>query len=919
MPRPSPVVLQHLRTENACAPIALWTRRPRFSWQLVSSAKDVHQRAYQVLVRDRSGALIIDTGRVESSESVLVEVLSHDLAEAQEFGWQVRVWVGDDTSASEWAHARFETALFGEWDAHWIEPEQEPVVVDGATSILEAIRGGDLPAPGERLHPPLRIRQRIELTGQPARARLRATAHGVYSAEVNGRPASQDVLAPGYQSYQHSLAVHTHDITDLLGAGPNLVAFTLADGWYAGRISIFGRSAQYGDRLRLAWQLEVEYPDGSRQVFGSDRTARSSTQGPIRYSDLFIGEHHDARRIENGWSRIDFDETGWSPVRTVDVQTPLVPFIGEPIRRVRQIPAVEVITTPAGESVVDFGQVIAGRVRMRVTGAAGTTITLEHGEVLDADGNYLNNISGMNKDQCDQYTLAGHPAGETWEPEFTLHGFRYCRITGHPGPVLAEDFVGVVLANDLTETSGWHSDDARMNRLHQNVVWSQRGNFLAVPTDCPQRERAGWTGDAQIFMPTAATNADVTAFMSRWLTNLREDLRPDGGVPIIVPLPPALQAGFDAGATGLDGIEVAAGWSDAIVIIPHVLYRRFGDRRVLQENYPAMVAWVDKQRRDAAILPERLRAGGLSQEQERRQSLLWNGVLNFGDWLTPSTMDAADPSSIMAAPLRTGELVGPMFQVHALDLLVGIARVLGEHTEADDFAERAASIRAAFAAEYLDRGHFEESLQGLYVLALAFDLVPEQDRAAATGRLIQLVRENGNRLDTGFLSVPYLLDVLVDAGRADVAYQLAWQDRCPSWLYEVDRGATTIWEAWDAIAPDGTVGVMSFNHYAFGCIDDWLFRRLAGLVEAEPGFRRSLVTPGLDSPLRRVEAHLDTPYGRLGVDWHRDGDRARIQLSVPANTTSELALPPGWTGPAQRVVGSGSWTFVATRSVPTEH
>ena len=459
-----------------------------------------------------------------------------------------------------------------------------------------------------------------------------------------------------------------------------------------------------------------------------------------------------------------------------------------------------------------------------------------------------------------------------------------------------------MLASDLEQTGAFSASDARLDRLHQNVVWSQRGNFLSVPTDCPQREKVGWTGDIQAFVGAAANNAQVVPFLSRWLANLRADQLPDGRIPIFSPRSP-FDAEAAATAQGVGSIVAAAGWSDAIATVPWVLYERTGDRRVLEENYDAMIRWIEYQRVTAAAeLPAALAEADLSEDRRRAQALLYNTGLHFGDWLTPSTMEFGPMhEAIMVAPRLTGELIAPMFQAQTLTLAARIATVLGRGADAAQLAVRAADVRAAFASEYVDgEGDLPVRLQGVYVLALAFDMVPPALRPKTAARLVELVRARGDRLDTGFLSTPHLLDVLWDSGYPEVARALLWQSELPSWLYQVDHGATTIWEAWDAISPDGEIRPMSFNHYAPGSVDDWLYRRVAGIRPTSPGYRTAVIEPDLEIGLERVAAHVGTPFGRLAVQWSRAGDAASIVVDVPHGVEATLViggermpLPPG--------------------------
>ncbi len=431
---------------------------------------------------------------------------------------------------------------------------------------------------------------------------------------------------------------------------------------------------------------------------------------------------------------------------------------------------------------------------------------------------------------------------------------------------------------------------------------AQRGNFLSVPTDCPQRERAGWTGDIQAFVGAASNNAQVVPFLSRWLDNLRADQLPDGRIPIFSPRSP-FDAEAAASAQGIGSIVAATGWSDAIAIVPWTLYERFGDRRVLEDNYDAMLRWIEYQTVTAASeLPSALAENELSEGRRAAQSLLYNTGDHFGDWLTPSTMEGKPMhEAIGIAPALTSEYLAPMFQANTLTLASRIASVLGRDADAADFASRAADVRAAFAAEYVDAdGDLPVRLQGVYVLALAFHMVPAAVRAQTAARLVELVHERGDRLDTGFLSTPHLLDVLCDHGYPEVARTLLWQSEMPSWLYEVDHGATTFWESWDAISPDGVIRPMSFNHYAPGSVDDWLYRRVAGIRSTSPGYRTAVIEPDFEIGVDHVTAHVGTPLGELGVEWTRTGVAASVVVDVPFGVAATLvagsdsiALPAG--------------------------
>ena len=664
-----------LRVEYLGEPIGIGTRVPRFSW-ITGHVQD----AYELVVTSGDRA-VWETGVLETADSSLIEYAGEPLASNTAYRWRVRSRSGD--AWTEWAASDFDTALLdaADWVAAWVEPAQQDAVVE-RWSILDWIRGlGPDTPPEQRLRPPQLLRQQFVVREELVRARLYATARGVYSAFVNGERADDQVLAPGSDAYEQRISVQSYDVTDALVEGENVLGVALADGWWAGRLGLTGSSAQFGTRTSAIWQLHLEYADGAVEVIASGDGVRSAI-GPWAYADLFVGEHFDRRAVPVGWDRAGFDDGEWMPVIEVGRDHEVLrPFTGEPIRRVMELPAVSVEQTDEG-AVVDFGQVIAGRVRLRLRDAVpGQRIMIEHTETLAADGSWFDNIVGINKEQTDVFITAG--GDDEWEPEFTFHGFRYARVSGLGAELSADDIVAVVIASDIEQTGSFTASDARLDRLHQNVVWSQRGNFLSIPTDCPQRERAGWTGDIQAFVGAASNNAQVVPFLSRWLDNLRADQLADGRIPIFSPRSP-FDAEAAAIAQGVGSIVAAAGWSDAIATVPWTLYERFGDRRVLEDNYEAMARWIEYQRVTAAAeLPASLTDVSLSSRRRRAQALLYNSGMHFGDWLTPSTMESGPlHEAIMIAPTLTSEYIAPMFQAQTLTLASRAAEVLGRQTDA---------------------------------------------------------------------------------------------------------------------------------------------------------------------------------------------------------------------------------------------
>ncbi|WP_327010277.1 glycoside hydrolase family 78 protein [Dactylosporangium sp. NBC_01737] len=688
-------------------------------------------------------------------------------------------------------------------------------------------------AAGDADGPAVHLRREFELPAAPVSARLYASAHGVYELELNGRRVGDDVLAPGWTSYHHRLRYQTFDVTGHLTAGRNAVGAWLADGWFRGRLGFRGgRRAVYGEHTGLLAQLEIRCADGSTHVIAGDGTWRGAP-GPIHTTGLYDGEHHDARREHDGWSSPGFDDAGWSPatVLAFDPGTLVAPD-GPPVRRTELLRPVEVSTSPSGRTIVDFGQNLTGRLRIRVSGPAGTTVVLRHAEVLQDGELYVRPL--REAAAVDSYTLRGGGT-EEWEPRFTVHGFRYAEVTGWPGELTADDVTAVVCHTDMRRTGWFECSDPLLQRLHDNVVWSMRGNFLDVPTDCPQRdERLGWTGDLAVFAPTATFLYDCAGMLTSWLADLAAEQGELGTVPFYVPwvelLGPALPA---------------AVWGDVAVVAPWILHERYADTGVLRAQYPSMTAWVDQ-------------VADLAGEHR-----LWDTGFQFGDWLDP-----AAPPEQPAAARTDAHLVATAAHAHSARLLAEIAALLGEAGDHLRYTAHAAAVAEAFNDEYVTpSGRLASDAQTAYALALTAGLLSkEEQRDRAGRRLVELVRSEGYHVGTGFAGTPLICDALSGVGAHDTAYHLLLQRECPSWLYPITMGATTMWERWDSMLPDGTVNpgdMTSFNHYALGAVADWLHRTVAGLAPGAPGYRGVTVRPRPGGGLTHAAATHDSPYGRI--------------------------------------------------------
>jgi len=920
--------LSSLQCEHLENPLGIDIRRPSLSWMLASNRQRMMQTAYQVQVSrlETGNDLVWDSGKVISDNSIHVKYAGVELESRQRYFWHVRVWDEND-SPSDWSLVAFwEMGLLtpNDWAAHWIEPKQEPATPEPPINMFQNL---GMVSPQEdadysRLNPAQYLRKEFSAPKNIAKARIYATAHGIYRLEINGVRVGNQELAPEITAYQSYLQYQTYDVTTMISKGTNIIGAVLADGWYRGRIGLPGDSCQYGDKLALLLQLEIEYKDGSRETIISDTDFKSST-GALVYSDIFIGERYNATLENDGWDQPDFDDTDWKNVNTVNFGFDnLVAQYGEPLRIVQEIKPVAMIKTPKGETVVDLGQNIHGKLHMTVQGTAKTEITLDHSEMLDADGNFMHQIRGRNKDQRDVYITKGDET-EVYEPWFTTHGFRYVRVTGYPGEPTVDDFVGLVIASDLRDSGSFSCSDEHINQLQENIRWSQTGNFVSIPTDCPQRERAGFTGDAQVFIPTACFIMDVHAFFTRWLRNLQIEQREDGQVPATVPY---WKSYIEMFTPIQGGSHTSAGWGDACIIVPWTLYQTYGNERVLAENYATMSRWLDYVQQEAETgIPERL--GDLNAESFERQKYLWNTGFHFGDWLIPSLTGGY--SNPFDAANATKEIVASCFYAYSTRLMAKIAQVLGKDDDYQHYSDLNEKINKAFEEEYITPdGKLPAHYQGMYVLALKMCVVPVEKRSLLTNQLVDLISHNGWRLDTGFVSVPYLLDVLCDNGRQDVAYKLLFQTECPSWLYEVKKGATTIWETWDAISPDGQVNLASFNHYAFGSVGDWLYRYVAGLDKTQAGYKHIVIQPHPDEHLTHAKATYQSIYGEIVSRWELKDGLLRVEAKIPPNTTATLRLvaanrqlvasehPTTQSGNDLLVeVGSGTYTFEYPYSV----
>ncbi|MBS7566700.1 glycoside hydrolase family 78 protein [Mucilaginibacter sp. Bleaf8] len=828
-------------------PLSTESLSPRFSWKIKSNQQNTVQQAYDLKIGDKIFHAVTD-------QSVLVACPQPALKAGTPYSWQVRVSDNHGHTSGWSARQFFRTGIApGDWVAKW-------VTVSGTDSSSKS---------------PL-FRKDFSLKKEVKSATLYITAKGLYEARLNGKRISNNYLAPGWTSYNKRLQYQVYDVTASLTKGSNVMGIMMGDGWYKGRVAFNDRHDFYGNTRAALMQMQIVYTDGSKEVVITDNSWKYA-YGAILASSIYDGEIYDARLEKTGWDAAAYREDAtWKNTAVAEKGAEeLVSMSGPPVKKHEVFKPVKIFTTPAGEQVVDFGQNLVGWVVLKAQGPAGAKITLSHAEVLDKAGNfYTENLRSARQ----QNTYILKPGTEqTFEPHFTFQGFRYVKVEGYPGTLKADDLTAVALYSDMATTGKLSTSNALLNQLQHNIEWGQKGNFVDLPTDCPQRdERLGWTGDAQVFFNTAAYNMNVAGFFTKWLRDVEADQLPNGSIPFVVPN--VLNAS-DAGS---------AGWGDVATIIPWGMYSVYGDKQILQTQYSSMKGWVDYITASA-------------------KNNLWNTGSHFGDWLFYRPDDDNDGR----AAVTDKHMIAQCFYAHSTHLLAQAAGVLGKTDDTQKYTALLQKIKDAYVREYLTaNGRLVSNTQTAYVLALQFDMLPEPLRQQAAERLVANVRDYGNHLTTGFLGTPYLCHVLSRYGYTDVAYDLLMQESYPSWLYPVKMGATTIWERWDGLKPDGrfqTPGMNSFNHYAYGAIGDWMYKNIAGINPGldRPGYKTILITPQPGGKLTSASGQLETLYGTVTSAWQIEKGNFNLDVNIPVNTTATVIMPDK----SRHETGSGYYHF----------
>ena len=837
-------------------------RTPVFGWRLRSGVNGAEQTVCRIIVKDEDGALMWDSGEIQGKKPFGIAYAGKPLESNGFYTWKV---ISEDNFGhkAKSAPQTFSTGLLkhSEWTADWIEiTEPRKPLLHEHDDMGDLFRGRvkDID-PEIELDPAICFRKEFTVGKKVKRATAYATAHGIYNLYFNGTLVSE-LYAPGITTYPHYLEYQQYDVTRLLSKGENVLGAVVADGWWTGKISNNGLGDQFGDRNGLLCQLIVEYADGTSEVIGTDKDFKWNNDGAFRYSDLYEGEEYDAGKELTGWTKPGYDDSLWKPVQVSEYDNSvLTGRRAEPVRAARTIKAQKVIVTPKGETVIDFGENIVGRMVSHIHGKAGQKVTFIHQESLDKDGNLNYGIFRPEKHQRNRYIFASD--GEaSYTPQFTFQGFRYVLVDGLDYLPSAEDFQVEVIGTDMEKTGDFSCSDPMLTQLQKNIFRSQAGNMLSIPTDCPHREKAGWTGDMQIYAATATYNMDVEAFLDKWLTGMRFDQREDGGIPDITPILPKFPNQF-----------YSAGWSDAAVVVPWRLYEAYGDLGVLEDNWNMMTKWTEYLIKSS---PDGLRTDGHFQ---------------YGDWALPKVPEKYSGSASGHLNNLGSDLVANAYLVQTLDIMAEAAAVLGKADKAGRYKDYAAKVRKAFSCKYVnDRGELELDMQGLYVVALAMNMVREDLRPEAGRKLLEIMHdEYGDHLNTGFLTTPYLMDVLLGIDK-DYAMKILFQKTAPSWLYEVSKGATTVWEDWFEVREDGSRSNSSMNHFAYGCVGDFIYREVLGLDKASPAYEKIVVDPVFPEQLDWAEGWHETPYGRVSVRWERKDGGISLEVTVPPGCEAEV-------------------------------
>lgn len=845
----SDIRIQNLRCEYLEDPLAIGVTAPRLSWTLDCDTRAQKQTAYQILVASADEKLrqnvadLWNSGKVPSDRTNQIVYKGKSLKSRMKCCWKVRIWDQDGRVTDYGPPAFWAMGLLKKSDfkARWVG-------FDLPRQNLPEVEVGYIKTHKVKLPPAVCLRKSFNIEKPVSRAVIYASALGIYELHINGLRAGNDYFTPGWTNYKKRLYYNTYDVTAMLRPGKNALGALLADGWYAGYLGWKPKRDNYGDKTRFFAQLYIEYENGTNDVIITNGSWKANVS-PILEADLYMGETYDATKELAGWANSDYDDTSWKPVDvTAHIEAALQPYPGAAVRQFDEIKPVSVNEPKPGVFVFDMARNFAGFARLKVKGPKGRKITLHFGERLNPDGTvYLTNL--RNARAADTYICKG-VGTEIYQPRFTFHGFQYVEVTGYPGTPTIDDVTGLALSSDTPLAGAFECSDEMANKLYENIVTTQRANFIDIPTDCPQRdERLGWTGDAQVFVRAATYNNDVAAFFTKWLADLADAQRSDGAYPDVAPRVIA------------DGCGTAA-WADAGIICPWTIYQVYGDKRVLEKYYDNMADWIDFCKKNSYNLIRPAKG--------------------YGDWLS---INAETNKAVLATA----------YFAHSTKLMARIARALGRKSDAEKYSRLFEQIKKRFNEKLVaDDGTIKSNTQTVYVLAIKFGLLEPDKSAIAISRLIDRIEKQNGRLSTGFVGTKDLMTTLTDIGRTDVAYKLFGNDTFPSWRFSIKQGATSIWERWDGWTPEKGFhdpGMNSFAHYSFGAVAEWMFETIGGIDTDGPGFRNIIIKPQPGGNLTWAKASYNSINGPIATSWKLDGDNLTLDVTIPANTTATVYIP----------------------------
>ncbi len=870
MERSMKLKISQLRCENLENPIGVDAIPPLLSWKLISDRIGSRQTAYQIQSsRTKHFGLddmLWDSSKVESEQSIYIPYRGPSLSSRERIFWRVRIWdeLGNE---SEWSDITFWEMGFlhtDDWKAKWIDPE------------------GDIDP--EEFQPTPLLRKEFDISKPVEKARLYITAHGLYEAWINGKRVGDQYFTPGRTQYDKRIQYQVYDISSLIQEGRNTIGIILGDGWWRGKVGFGGVRNISGERIALLAQIEV---NGDLAIF-TDDSWKCSSDGPIRISDLQVGDIYDSRREMSGWSSNGFNDDEWHHAKCVEFPTDLVVASSSVVVREKERFSPMIIKTPIGETVLDFGQNLAGYVEISINEGIpeGTIIRLIHGESLDKDGNFTQEHMNKKKGdfQLDTYIHDGKP--RICKPKFSVKGYRFVKVeidNALEDIINSIEFTSIAVYSDMEKICEFSCSNTMINQLMSNALWSQKSNFLDIPTDCPQRERSGWTGDAQAFTFTGSLLMDTSAFFSKWMKDVALTQRDDGRVANIVPVERALEF-----------VEGSAGWGDAAVIIPWTIWKIYGNRRILEEHYESMKAWVEYQQKRAKKIHWIRKINPLNWTPTKREMLrnMWDTGSHWGEWMEPWVKSRTRQfAGIIKRLILSDPEVATAYFAYSNRLFSEIAEYLGKIEDSSSSKIASEQAMRAYQKRYLKKGRIRTKKQANIVRPLALGLIPSEHTASVAKQLDELVRKKDYHIGTGFLSTPFLCGVLTEHGYLETAYKLLTQTTPPSWLYAVTKGATTIWESWYGIKEDGEP-FESLNHYSYGAVVSWLITAVAGIQPDfdNPGFKHFYLDPKIGGGLTNVEAKFESPYGTIHFSWSRENQEIQYQFEIPANTTATVVL-----------------------------